>query len=144
METHSRELIIRVRKLITKQTIMTNKDNFIRNLLISDGLDKTLKLLGGYDKPITNFLKNNNTFISEFIDNLNVEPITRFGDNYKVLCNDNGTFFVLQGKDNFHIPPKLWMYFKLLEYTDEEIEDELRPILNNRFDTNISDINLIE
>jgi hypothetical protein len=123
---------------------MTNKDNIIRNLLISDGLDKTLKLFGGYGKPITNFLKNNNTFIYEFIDNLKVKPITRFGDNYKVLSNDDGIYFVLQSKDNFHITSKLWMYFNLLEYTDEEIEDELLPILNNRFETNLSEINLLE
>ena len=123
---------------------MNNKDKIIRNILISEGLDKTLKLFGGYDKPITNFLKNNNTFISEFIDNLKVETITRFGDNYKVLSDDNGIFYALKSNDNYHIPSKLWMYFKLLEYTDEEIEDELLPILNNRFDTNFSDINLLE
>ena len=122
---------------------MTNKDNIIRNILISDGLDKTLKLFGGYDKPITNFLKNNN-FIYEFIDNLKVETITRFGDDYSVLSDDNGIFYALKSKDNYHIPSKLWMYFKLLEYTDEEIEDELLPILNNRFDSNLSDINLLE
>ena len=122
---------------------MTNKDNIIRNILISDGLDKTLKLFGGYDKPITNFLKNNN-FIYEFIDNLKVETITRFGDDYSVLSDDNGIFYALKSKDNYHIPTKLWMYFKLLEYTDEEIDDELLPILNNRFDSNLSDINLLE
>lgn len=122
---------------------MTNKDNIIRNILISDGLDKTLKLFGGYDKPITNFLKNNN-FIYEFIDNLKVETITRFGDDYSVLSDDNGIFYALKSKDNYHIPSKLWMYFKLLEYTDEEIDDELLPILNNRFDSNLSDINLLE
>ena len=123
---------------------MTNKDNIIRNILISDGLDKTLKLFGGYDKPIANFLKNNNTFICEFIDNLKVETITRFGDDYSVLSDDNGIFYALKSKDNYHIPSKLWMYFKLLEYTDEEIDDELLPILNNRFDSNLSDINLLE
>ena len=123
---------------------MNNKDKIIRNILISEVLDKTLKLFGGYDKPITNFLKNNNTFISEFIDNLKVETITRFGDNYKVLSDDNGIFYALKSNDNYHIPSKLWMYFKLLEYTYEEIEDELLPILNNRFDTNFSDINLLE
>ena len=123
---------------------MYKQYNILHNYLINIGLNDTINLLGGNEKPITNFLKNNNTFIYDFIDNLKVKPINRFGDNYKVLCNDNGTFFALQGKDNFHIPPKLWMYFKLLEYTDEEIEDELRPILNNKFDTNISDINLIE
>ena len=122
---------------------MTKQDNITRNLLISDGLDKTLKLFGGYDKPIANFLKNNN-FIYEFIDNLKVETITRFGDDYSVLSDDNGIFYALKSKDNYHIPSKLWMYFKLLEYTDEEIEDELLPILNNRFDTNFSDINLLE
>ena len=122
---------------------MTKQDNITRNLLISDGLDKTLKLFGGYDKPIANFLKNNN-FIYEFIDNLKVETITRFGDDYSVLSDDNGIFYALKSKDNFHIPSKLWMYFKLLEYTDEEIEDELLPILNNRFDSNLSDINLLE
>ena len=122
---------------------MTNKDNIIRNILISEGIDKTLKLFGGYDKPITNFLKNNN-FIYEFIDNLKVETITRFGDDYSVLSDDNGIFYALKSKDNYHIPSKLWMYFKLLEYTDEEIEDELLPILNNRFDSNLSDINLLE
>jgi hypothetical protein len=123
---------------------MTKQDNIIRKLLKSKGLDKTLKLFGGHDKPIANFLKNNNTFIYEFIDNLNVEPITRFGSIYKVLSNDDGIYFVLQSKDNFHIPSKLWIYFKLLEYTDEEIEDELLPILNNRFETNLSEINLLE
>lgn len=122
---------------------MNIKDNIIRNLLISEGVDKTLKLFGGYDKPITNFLKNNN-FIYEFIDNLNVETITRFGDDYKVLSDDNGIFYALNSKDNFHIPSKLWMYFKLLEYTDGEIEDELLPILNNRFESNLSDIILLE
>ena len=122
---------------------MTNKDNIIRNILIFEGIDKTLKLFGGYDKPITNFLKNNN-FIYEFIDNLKVETITRFGDDYSVLSDDNGIFYALKSKDNYHIPSKLWMYFKLLEYTDEEIEDELLPILNNRFDSNLSDINLLE
>ena len=122
---------------------MNNKDNIIRNILISEGLDKTLKLFGGYDKPIANFLKNNN-FIYEFIDNLKVETITRFGDDYSVLSDDNGIFYALKSKDNYHIPSKLWMYFKLLEYTDEEIEDELLPILNNRFESNLSDINLLE
>ena len=123
---------------------MTNKDNIIRNILISEGIDKTLKLFGGYDKPIANFLKNNNTFICEFIDNLKVETITRFGDDYSVLSDDNGIFYTLKSKDNYHIPSKLWMYFKLLEYTDEEIEDELLPILNIRFESNLSDINLLE
>lgn len=122
---------------------MNNKDNIIRNLLISEGLDKTLKLFGGYDKPIANFLKNNN-YIYEFIDNLNVKTIKRWGDEYKVLSDDNGIYFVLQWNNKFHIPAKLWMYFKLLEYTDEEMVDELLPILNNRFDTNLSDINLHE
>jgi len=123
---------------------MTKQDNIISKLLISKGIDKTLKLFGGNDKPITNFLKNNNTFISEFIDNLKVETITRFGENYKVLSDDNGIFYALNSKDNFHIPSKLWMYFKLLEYTDEEMVDELLPILNNRFESNLSDINLLE
>ena len=123
---------------------MTKQDNIISKLLISKGVDKTLKLFGGNDKPITNFLKNNNTFICEFIDNLKVETITRFEENYKVLSDDNGIYFVLKSEDNFHIPSKLWMYFKLLEYTDEEMVDELLPILNNRFESNLSDINLLE
>ena len=123
---------------------MTKQDNIIRKLLISKGIDKTLKLFGGHNKPIANFLKNNNTFICEFIDNLKVETITRFGENYKVLSDDNGIFYALNSKDNFHIPSKLWMYFKLLEYTDEEIDDELLPILNNRFDTDLLEIRLLE
>ena len=123
---------------------MTKQDNIISKLLISKGIDKTLILFGGNDKPITNFLKNNNTFISEFIDNLKVETITRFEENYKVLSDDNGIYFVLKSEDNFHIPSKLWMYFKLLEYTDEEMVDELLPILNNRFEYKLSDINLLE
>ena len=123
---------------------MTKQDNIIRKLLISKGIDKTLKLFGGHNKPIANFLKNNNTFICEFIDNLKVDTITRFEENYKVLSDDNGIYFVLKSEDNFHIPSKLWMYFKLLEYTDEEMVDELLPILNNRFDSNLSDINLLE
>ena len=123
---------------------MTKQDNITRKLLISKGIDKTLKLFGGHNKPIANFLKNNNTFICEFIDNLKVETITRFGENYKVLSDDNGIFYALNSKDNFHIPSKLWMYFKLLEYTDEEIDDELLPILNNRFDTDLLEIRLLE
>ena len=123
---------------------MTKQDNIIRKLLISKGIDKTLKLFGGHNKPIANFLKNNNTFICEFFDKIKVETITRFGENYKVLSDDNGIFYALNSKDNFHIPSKLWMYFKLLEYTDEEMVDELLPILNNRFDSNLSDINLLE
>lgn len=121
---------------------MNIKDNIIRNLLISEGVVKTLKLFGGYDKPITNFLKNNN-FIYELIDNLTLEHLKRFGDDYTVLKTDDNKYFVLQSKDSFFIHSKLWKYFKLLEYTDEEIEDELLPTLNKIFNSNFSNINLL-
>ena len=123
---------------------MNNQDKLIHNLLINKGIDKTITLFGGNDKPIYNFLINNNTFIHDLINNLTLEHIKQiFGDDFIVLKTDTNLYQVIQSKDTFFISYTLWKYFKVLKYTEDEIKDELLPILNKIYNSNLSNINLL-
>lgn len=103
-----------------------------------------MTLFGDNNQIIKNFLKNNNSFIYEYIDSLIVKSHeTPFGDYFTMRHNDNPLATIDIDENIINIQYQIWILLKLLNYDEDSIKKELITIVNNKFKSNISKIVLV-
>ena len=122
----------------------TKQVNTIHKHLIKNGFHKTMTLFGNNNQIIKNFLHNNNSFIYDYIDNLNVKyHETPFGNCFTLKHNDNPLATIDIDENIIHIKYPIWIFLKLLKYDEDLIKKELLTTLNNKFKSNITKIVLV-